>query len=223
MLSRILRGTQSAEMPSFDWPAADGTSAAPRGRTAAGVAAPPIQQAPSVSQQLAELSQQLEHRATEARQAGYQEGEAAGRNQAAALMQTVIDRSANAIADMAAVRPRLMLEAEAELVDLSIAIARRILRRELAIDPSALQGLIKAALEKLAGQQICRVRAHPDLEAGLRQALERAGHADVKITADAMLEPGAILLETQRGKLDASLETQLGEIGRGLADRLPER
>jgi flagellar biosynthesis/type III secretory pathway protein FliH len=37
------------------------------------------------------------------------------------------------------------------------------------------------------------------------------------------LERGAILVETARGKLDASLETQLAEIGRGLTDRLPEK
>jgi flagellar biosynthesis/type III secretory pathway protein FliH len=31
------------------------------------------------------------------------------------------------------------------------------------------------------------------------------------------------VIETERGKLDASIETQLAEIGRGLTDRLPEK
>ena len=44
---------------------------------------------------------------------------------------------------------------------LALAIARRVLRRELAVDPEALHGLVLAALEKLQGQEICRVRVHP--------------------------------------------------------------
>ena len=47
------------------------------------------------------------------------------------------------------------------MVQLSLAIARRMLRRELAVDPDALHGLVLAALEKLQAQEICRVRVHP--------------------------------------------------------------
>ena len=57
----------------------------------------------------------------------------------------------------------------------------------------------------------------------MRQALARAGRGGLPLIADGTLERGAILVETARGKLDASLETQLTEIGRGLADRLPEK
>jgi flagellar assembly protein FliH len=38
--------------------------------------------------------------------------------------------------------------------------------------------------------------------------------------ADASREPGAVIFETQRGNLDASIESQLQEIERGLTDRL---
>ena len=64
---------------------------------------------------------------------------------------------------------------------------------------------------------------HPALEPGVRQALAREGRGGLPLIADGTLERGAVLIETARGKLDASLETQLAEIGRGLADRLPER
>ena len=47
---------------------------------------------------------------------------------------------------------------------LAIEIARRVLHRELSVDPSALEALIKAALEKLQAQEIYRVRVHPDQE-----------------------------------------------------------
>jgi flagellar assembly protein FliH len=124
---------------------------------------------------------------------------------------------------MAGLRPQIMRDATAELVDLSLAIARRILHRELSVDPAALEGLIAGTLQKLPGQEISRIRIHPELEPGIRQALAREGRSGVPLVADGTLERGAIVIETERGKLDASIETQLAEIGRGLTDRLPEK
>jgi len=201
----------------FRWPA----SGAPQGP--AGGAPESGARDEASRRRIAELEEQIARQAGEARQAGYREGEAAGRSQAAAEVQPVLEKLARGIEEIARLRPGLVREAEAELVELSLGIARRILRRELAVDPDAVRGLVKGALEKLPSQEICRVRAHPELEAGIRNALERAGRSGLEVLADATLERGAILFETSRGKLDASLETQLGEIGRGLADRLPER
>jgi flagellar assembly protein FliH len=174
----------------------------------------------SAARRLAELEQMADRRAWEARQAGYREGEAAGRSQAQAQLQPALERLAHGIAEIAALRPQLMREAEADLVELSLGIARRILRRELSVDPGALEGLVKAALGKLPAQEICRIRIHPELENGMRQALAKAGRGGLPLIADETIGRGAVLLETGRGKLDASLETQLAEIGRGLADRV---
>jgi flagellar assembly protein FliH len=163
------------------------------------------------------------HRAREAHAAGYREGEAAGRGQAAAELKPVLERLARGIQEIAGLRPQLVREAAADLVGLSLGIARRILHRQLSVDPAALEGLVSGALQKLPGQEICRIRIHPELEPGIRQALAREGRGGLPLIADGTLERGAILVETARGKLDASLETQLAEIGRGLADRLPEK
>ena len=64
-------------------------------------------------------------------------------------MQPVIERLARPSTKLAGLRPRLRREAEADLVKLAMAIARRVLRREIAVDPEALRGLVMAALEKL--------------------------------------------------------------------------
>lgn len=180
-------------------------------------------QAARDARRIAELERQSEGRAKESREAGHREGEAAGRAQAAAALQPVLDKLAHGIQEIAALRPQLMREAAADLVGLSLGIARRILHRELSVDPAALEGLVSGALQKLPGQEISRIRIHPELEPGVRQALAREGRGGLPVVADGTLERGAVLVETARGKLDASLETQLGEIGRGLADRLPEK
>jgi len=219
MLSKILRGAAGPVVERLAWPLAGCPSEQPAAHHAASGAGAPSQEA---ARRVAELEQQMERRVAEAREAGYREGEAAGRGQAAAEVQPVLERLARSIEEIARLRPRLLRESEVELVQLSLGIARRILRRELSVDPDALQGLVKGALERLPSQDLCRIRAHPELEPGIRTCLEREGRSGVQVIGDATLERGGVLMETSRGKLDASLETQLAEIGRGLADRLPE-
>jgi flagellar assembly protein FliH len=116
----------------------------PRGATASDAQ-------PDFHLQLGQVQRESEQRIQEAHAAGMREGEAAGRVRAAAEVQPVIDRLARSIDDLAGLRARLRSEAEADLVKLSLAIARRVLRRELAIDPEALHGLVLSALEKLQG------------------------------------------------------------------------
>jgi flagellar assembly protein FliH len=107
------------------------------------------------------------------------------------------------------------------MVRLSLAIARRILRREMSVDPEAMHGLVLGALEKLQSQEIHRVRVHPSraaaVDACLRQNLPGTS---VEVVADPSREPGTVIFETTRGNLDASVDCQLQEIERGLADRL---
>lgn len=170
---------------------------------------------------LAQLQQQSEQRAREAHAAGMREGEAAGRKRGAAELQPVIDRLARSIEEIGGMRARLRAEAEADLIQLALAIARRVLRRELVIDPEALHGLVLGALEKLGGQEISRVRVHPSHASLVTESLrQNSASAKVEVIADPSRDLGAVIFETPRGNLDASVDSQLQEIERGLADRL---
>jgi flagellar assembly protein FliH len=131
---------------------------------------------------------------------------------------------ARTLHDLAQVKRKIRNEAEQEVVKLALAIARRILYRELTTDPESIQGIVHAALQKLQNREIARVRVYPAAAAAVRASLERAGTtAAIEIVADSGLETGAILFETAVGELDASVETQLQEIQRGFADRLALR
>jgi flagellar assembly protein FliH len=171
--------------------------------------------------QASRLEHEWEQRVRDARAAGVCEGEAAGRNRAAAELQPVIERLSRSIEELAGLRPRLRKDAESDMVKLSLAVARRVLRRELAIDPEALHGLVLAALEKLQGQEICRVRVHPSLAGSITACLRASpAAAAVEVAPDPSRDPGAVIFETRRGNLDASVDSQLQEIERGLVDRL---
>jgi len=176
------------------------------------------------SEQLAELARQYEQKVAEARAAGFGEGEAKGRRAAAAELQPVMERLARSIEEMAGYRGSLRRQAERDMLQLSLAIARRVLHRQLALDPEALHGLVLAALEKLESQEISRVQVHPSMAPQVRALLEKTvAGARIQVVADPARESGALVFETERGNLDASVESQLREIERGLADRLERR
>jgi flagellar assembly protein FliH len=170
---------------------------------------------PDPQARVAELERELAQRTEQA----FQEGQASGAQQAAARMEPLMDRLAGTLEELLRLKPRLRREAEQDLVRLSLAIARRILRRELTVDPEAVSGIVKAALDRLDAREVTRIRIRPSERAALERRLAGAGLPEsVEIAGDPSLEPGAVILETTRGRFDASVETQLEEIERGFAD-----
>ncbi len=179
----------------------------------------PVEANPDTSAQARQTQQQCEQRIAEAHAKALREGEAAARTRAAAEVQPVLEKLARSIEDLAQVRGRLRKQAEGDTVKLSLAIARRVLRRELSMDSDAMRGLVLAALEKLQAQEICRVRTHPAHAAAISACLrETAASAKVEVIPDGSLQPGGAIFETNHGNLDASVDSQLQEIERGLAD-----
>ena len=156
----------------------------------------------------------------EAYKRGFSEGQALGHEEAAAEFQPVMERLSRSLAELASVRSRVRKTAESDLLKLAIAIARRVLHRELTLDPGSIEGLIRVALEKLESRELCRVRVHPDQEPVIRTLLARFSAAPVELIPDGTLQCGDVLFETAHGTLDGSIEAQLQEIERGFADRM---
>jgi flagellar assembly protein FliH len=170
---------------------------------------------------LSELEGTRQGELARARKSGFDDGIYKGREEAAGEVQKALDQLARNIQDLAQQKRKVRNEAERELVQLSLAVARRILHRELLVDPESIQAIVYAALKKLQNREISRVRVYPAGAAAVRAAMERAGQRNaVEVVSDPSLSAGALLFETVVGELDVSIETQLQEIERGFADRL---
>ena len=149
----------------------------------------------------------------------YRQGEAMGRNSAQAELDDKMKALGRAIENAASHKSRLRQEAEREVVGLALAVARRILRRQFLVDEEAILGLVKAAFENATLREITQVRVHPQFVGVVQNHLQNIGApVSVSLVGDASLELGGVMLETARGCLDASADTQLDEIGRGFAD-----
>ncbi len=227
MSSKIIRGadrpiTEEWLVVPNDFSHGDITHGDAQGREERGHEELHQQQANRISQlerQLANIEAELPARLEQVRQTGLRDGETAGLAKAHALLDAAIQKLARTVAEVAGYRADYRRESEQELVKLSTAIARKILRRELTVDPTALQGVIKAALEGLNSSEIYRIRlATPDA-ASLERHIQAMGLPQtIEICPDPALERGSVLFETVRGLVDAGIQTQLGEIERGFAD-----
>jgi flagellar assembly protein FliH len=163
----------------------------------------------------------VERQIRQAYESGVRDGEASGRRAIEDHVEQVVGRMAAALADVAAARVQVIGRARTDVVRLSLDIARRVLHRELTVDPAALEALVHAALEKIGTQEIYRARVHPKQEPLVRRCLhELSPAAAIEVVADSSQREGGIVFEGAQGALDASVETQLLEIERGLVDRL---
>lgn len=216
MSSRIL-DADVVEWSPFDWTRAGDPSPSRAPQRAASSSAEPSRTLP------ADWERQLEDAARKASQAAFVEGERAGFERARGEFAPVEQSYQRGIAEMAALRPRLRREAERQVVDLAIAVARRILRRQITVDPDAVAGLVRTALEHVSLREIVEIRVHPSQQRIVTEVLDRMGSpGGLRVEGDAALESGALLIETHRGTMDCSVFTQLDEIERGFTDLLGE-
>lgn len=147
---------------------------------------------------------------------------------AQALVQNEVEpwlkRMAQSIEDISTVKQRYLAESEEQLVRLAVAVARRILYREIQVDTEALFGLIHAATQRSELRELNRILINPKDHQALQPHLERLHLPPrVEIVPDPALERGALMLESTSGILDASIQAQLDEVERGFIDLLGRR
>jgi flagellar assembly protein FliH len=228
MLSKVIRRKATESVQPYNWqPVANpGLTQPPVTEDKTPAEKPPSpDETPLLRARIAEFEALLDKRVKESKDAGYRDGLAAGKAQGvaegAAQVKPVIEKLGQSIQQLADFRSTLRLQAESDMVKLALAIARKVVNRELNSDPDAIRGLVKVALEKLRLQEVMRVRVHPSHVAIVKEILSRSNNGvPIEVTAEASVGLGGLVFETSRGEFDASVDVQLDEIERGLTDRL---
>ena len=151
-------------------------------------------------------------------QAGYAEGEAAGEQRAAGRWKEAIDGFGRTVGDLATIKQRLRTEAEREVVNLALAVARRVIHREITVDPTTILAIVRTCLDELRGAEVHRLRVSgADLDTVI-EYFEQHPAKNLEVIPDEAVGRGGAILETTRGRIDARIETQMQEIERGLSD-----
>ena len=161
----------------------------------------------------------------QAKEAGLQQGLEEARRQMADQVQEVTDRCNAMIASAEQEAKQIVMEAEPQIIDLVMAISRKIITDEVAERQSLVLGLVRDALERVKDQKQINIHvSSDDYEFVMKSRSELQGivgaEQSLSITADAILHRGGCLIETSFGTVEAGVETQLESIRKVLQGML---
>jgi len=148
---------------------------------------------------------------------GFAQGERAGAEASGERSEATLRRLTETLDELTTVRAEMIRQTERQMVHLALAIARRIVQREVSLDPDLLLAMARVALERLGETARVTVRLHPEdyAAAGAARVAEMTS-SNVTVVADARLSRGACRVESDMGLLDAGIDAQLQEVGRAL-------
>jgi len=129
-----------------------------------------------------------------------------------------------AVKEFAARREDYFAQVEAEIVQLSLSIAAKILHREAQVDPMLVATLVRIAVEKMHEESSVTVRVGAGRAAAWKQyfaALPSMGR--VEVAEDPQLSSQDCVLETNLGSANFGLDSQLKEVEQGFFDLLALR
>ncbi len=155
-------------------------------------------------------------------EAGFREAESRLRGELEKLLEAERTRITKAIGEFGREKQSYYQRVETEVVSLSLSIARKILHREVQIDPMLMAGMVRVALEKISTGSSVKLRVPPGEVSRWIDLLENQEGLEPKpeVVADAAIAPGECLLETEVGTTELSIETQIKEIENGFLDLL---
>lgn len=160
----------------------------------------------------------------EAWQKGYDEG-----NESAKEQYEGIIREAEAARESAREEhDRVLADMEAEIISLVTEVSREVIGNELATNSDSILYLVRQALEKCSNKNGLVIKVSPADYEYLAENRDRLnmlvqGAGDMEIKQEPSLEPGACLVETPFGSVDASAQTRLRKVEEAFRDILEGR
>ena len=157
---------------------------------------------------------------------GLKQGLDEAKNQMATELRQAADQ-ANAIITAAGEEAgQILAEAEPKIIELVLAISRKIIYDEAAERPDVVLNLVRSALKRVKDQDKINIHVSPDdYEQVLTSRRDLQGlvgaEKSLAITADPVMGRGGCLIETSFGTVEASIDAQFESIRRVLQELLP--
>lgn len=207
MLSRARRVGADIAVEPFPWTPVGGQPAAPH-------------RAPQAPRSLPAAAHDDAAVERDAFAKGFAQGERAGHEAAAKRAEGLLNQLAQAVKDIAGLRGDILHRTERQVVQLVLAIAERVIHREVMLDRGLLLGMARAALDRLGEHGAATIRLHPDDYQAIG-ATSTAAPGSVQILADPSVARGGCQVQADFGFMDVSPEAQFRELARALLSDSP--
>lgn len=141
-------------------------------------------------------------------------GVAEGRAAAAQELEVERARIAATVQAIAGLRRGVLDAAERDVMHLAVSMARRVLHREVQLDPDILLSMAHVALGRLGHRAVATVHLHPaDLASA---AVARPIPDGLTVVADAEVPRSGCRLVSASGEIDLGVDAQMSELSRVL-------
>jgi flagellar assembly protein FliH len=150
----------------------------------------------------------------EAYEKGFEQGQRDGLDLEKSRMEEMGKQLETIFSELLELKSQIYTESEGELLKLSTLIAKKVIKEEIKTNSNIIGNNIRSALELLTDKRKLRIIIHPeDMEETRRllpdlAKLTKSGH--LQLTEDNTLERGGCVLETGFGKINATIDNQLG-------------
>jgi flagellar assembly protein FliH len=211
MSSRARRVVDVQTVSPFEWrrPGASGHGGRQLPALETAPAPPPID--------LAAQQAQLAALERDAFAKGFAQGERAGAEAAGKRGEAMLRRLTETIEELTSLRTQMIEQTERQMVQLALAVARRVVHREVSIDQDLLLAMARVALQRLGDSATVTVRLHPEDHAATagQQEAQFTG-TNVTVAADARVPRGGCRIESDFGAMDVGVDAQIQEVARAL-------
>lgn len=173
----------------------------------------------SLTRQAALTARECEERAyhkgfMDGKAQGINDGEHTGFELGTKKIEPLISSITEALSQLNAIRQETYQQIEKEVVDLALAIAQKVICREISTDPETVVCVAKEALAKVDDPGKIKIKMNPsdlqfinETKYQLSNLIADIDH--VTFEAEESIQSGGCIIETELGEIDARIEKQL--------------
>ncbi|WMT43536.1 FliH/SctL family protein [Paenibacillus sp. D2_2] len=152
---------------------------------------------------------------------GYEEGKLQAEQELKAKIDEMMHEASTVLQQAYVEKERIIQESEPFLVELSCAIAEKVIDKQLALEPSYTVDLIKNSLARKREQgeiTLCVAPAQFSFVQAAREELTLAidSQAELQILPDPTVKDRGCVIRSAYGSIDAKIDTQLAEVKKEL-------
>jgi len=158
----------------------------------------------------------------EAFESGYAEGRQEGLKQGGAEIQTALSFLKRLASDLAEQEKTALAQLEPELIKLAVAVAKKIIDKEMSVDRDIIKRCVARAIEKIVEREKLVVYVHPtdlpivlDYKETLIEMFDGIKTIEV-VASENGISPGGCMVETDLVRVNGQIEAQLDEVLQGL-------
>ena len=142
---------------------------------------------------------------------GFKRGEKAGFKSGQEKVESVFNKLQHVVSELVKLRKQIFIDSEKEIVELALAIARRIVCHEVKLDKLTIINVTREALKRVEDHEKITIRVKPeDLECFENvDSNPICNNENVTVEAEETISSGGCVIETDAGAFDARIEKQL--------------